>query len=52
MFFLLPGFVLSLSMAGPNVLFAVAGPILVSLAVIVLLNVLQVIVITIFKVVA
>jgi hypothetical protein len=42
MFFLLPGLVLGLSMAGPTVLFAVAGPVLVLLAIVVFLNVLQV----------
>ena len=42
MFFLLPGLVLGLSMAGPVVLFAVAGPVLVILAIVVFINVLQV----------
>ena len=41
MFFLLPGFVLGLSMAGPNVLFCVAGPILILLALIVIINLMQ-----------
>jgi sodium-dependent phosphate cotransporter len=41
MFFLLPGFILSLSMAGPTVLFAVAGPIACLLTLVVIINVLQ-----------
>ena len=41
MFFLLPGFVLGLSMAGPNVLIGVAGPILVILTLVVIINVIQ-----------